>query len=140
VLQSPRVLFSMAERGELPRLFARVHPEFRTPDVAILSYSLLAFGLAVYGSFQWNATLSAVVRLVTYGLTCASLPLFRMRQDAPEAGFRVPLAPFVVPVSLTLAGWLLFSGPRQHVQVLVGLVAAGAVLYLASRGRKIEPA
>ena len=85
VLQSPRVLFSMAERGELPRIFARVHARFRTPHVAIVAYAVLALGLALYGSFTWNATLSAIVRLLTYGLTCVALVVFRRRPAMPAS-------------------------------------------------------
>jgi amino acid transporter len=67
VLQGPRVAFSMAERGELPRIVARIHPRYRTPDVAIVVYSALVLALALYGTFASNAVLSAIVRLITYG-------------------------------------------------------------------------
>ena len=82
VLQSPRVVFAMAERRELPAPLARIHSRFRTPALAILAYSALSLALAAYGSFASNATLSAIVRLVTYGLTCASLLVFRTRRPS----------------------------------------------------------
>jgi len=39
-LQSPRLLFSMAERGELPSVLASIHARYRTPHVAIVAFSL----------------------------------------------------------------------------------------------------
>ena len=54
-LQSPRLLFSMAERGEMPGVLARVHPKFRTPHVSIIVFSLVAGALAILGTFEWNA-------------------------------------------------------------------------------------
>lgn len=138
VLQSPRVLYSMAERAELPAVFAAVHPAFRTPHVAIATYSALALGLGLYGSFEWNATLSAVVRLVTYGLTCAALPVFRARAGAPAAGFRLPLAAAVVPIGVGFAVWLLATRTLTQMWILVAIMAAGAVLRAAAAGRRIE--
>jgi amino acid transporter len=132
VLQSPRVLYSMAERAELPALFARVHPAFRTPHVAIVTYSTLALALALYGSFEWNATLSAIVRLLTYGLTCAALPVFRARAGAPAAGFRLKAASLFVPLGILFAVFLLATRTYQQVWIVLAIVLAGAALRAVS--------
>jgi amino acid transporter len=34
---TPRLVFAMAEHGELPRVFSRTHPRFRTPVAAIVA-------------------------------------------------------------------------------------------------------
>jgi APA family basic amino acid/polyamine antiporter len=142
VLQSPRVLYSIAERRELPALFARIHPRFRTPHVAIVVYSTLALGLALYGSFEWNATLSAIVRLVTYGLTCIALPVLRRRADVPAPGFRLPLpaAALAVPAGVGFALWLLLTRSFARVWILPALMGVGALLYAARPGRRIAAA
>ena len=132
-LQSPRLLFSMAERGELPRVFARVHERFRTPHVAILAYALAALGLALYGSFTWNATLSAIVRLLTYGLTCVALLVFRRRPALPEPGFRVPAATVIVPLAAGFCLWLLATRSLSQAWITAALVGAGALLFLLRR-------
>ena len=132
-LQSPRVLFSMAERGELPRVFARVHERFRTPHFAILTYAVLALALALYGSFTWNATLSAFVRLLTYGLTCVSLLVFRRRAGVGEPGFRVPGASIVVPLAVGFCLWLLVTRTYTQAWITAALVGTGALLFLLRR-------
>ena len=73
-MMTPRILFAMGERGELPRALARVHESFRTPHVAVVANSALALVLALYGSFVDAASLSVVTRLGIFALTCASLP------------------------------------------------------------------
>jgi amino acid transporter len=89
MLGVPRITFALAENGDFPPIFAAIHPRFRTPYVSILAFSLLSWLLALLGSFTWNATLSAVARLLYYGLVCAALPVFRRKQ--PEAAlFRLP--------------------------------------------------
>jgi APA family basic amino acid/polyamine antiporter len=141
VLQSPRVLFSMAERGELPQIFARVHPSFRTPDVAIFTYSVLAFGLAAWGSFEWNATLSAIVRLVTYGLTCAALLVLRARRPDEAPGFRLPGASAVAPAAVLFCLWLLTTRTLAQGWILGLILLTGALLWgKAARRTMARPA
>jgi amino acid transporter len=133
VLASPRILYSMADRAELPALLARVHPRFRTPDVAIYAFTAagLAFGLS--GGFAANATLSAIVRLVTYAMVCASLLVFRRRAGVEAAWFTVPAAPAVAAVALGFCGWLLSTRTFGQAWILLAIMAVGALVGLVSR-------
>jgi APA family basic amino acid/polyamine antiporter len=89
ILGVPRITFALAENGDFPAVFSAIHPRFRTPYVSILAFALLSWLLALLGSFTWNATLSAVARLLYYGLVCAALPVFRRKQPG-SALFRLP--------------------------------------------------
>jgi APA family basic amino acid/polyamine antiporter len=89
MLGVPRITFALAENGDFPSIFAAIHPRFRTPYVSILAFALLSWLLALLGSFTWNATLSAVARLLYYGLVCAALPVLRRKQPG-AALFRLP--------------------------------------------------
>ena len=89
ILGVPRISFALAENGDFPSIFAAIHPRFRTPYFSILVFTLLSWLLALLGSFTWNATLSAVARLLYYGLVCAALPVFRRKQPG-AAMFRLP--------------------------------------------------
>jgi amino acid transporter len=132
VLQTPRLLFSMAEARELPALLGRVHPRFRTPHASILTYSLLALAFGLPGSFEWNATLSAIVRLVTYGLTCAALPVLR-RHSPAEPGFLLRPAGLVVPLAVLFCLGLLASQAFGQVWILLVLMTVGALLWWITR-------
>jgi amino acid transporter len=89
MLNVPRLTFALAERGEFPPFFARIHRRFRTPHLSILGFALLFWMLAVYGDFRWNVTLSVIARVFTYASTCAALIVFRKKQPG-GAAFRVP--------------------------------------------------
>lgn len=130
-LQSPRILYALAVRGELPSALAKVHAQFRTPHVAIAIYAFVTLCLALYGSFAWNATLSAVVRLVTYALTCAALLVLRRRPDAP--GFRAPAGALVAPAGIALCLWLLATRSFTQAGVLIGLGVTGPLFWWLSR-------
>jgi amino acid transporter len=131
VLQAPRLLYSMAERGELPRVLGHVHSRFRTPDVAIVAYAAASTAIAFYGTFEATATLSAIVRLVTYGLTCAALLILRRRRPDEAPGFRLPLAMVIAPAAVLFCVWLLATRSFVQAWPLVGLMAAGALLWRA---------
>ena len=45
VLSGSRMLFALAEHGELPAFFGRIHPRYRTPANAILFTSAVALAL-----------------------------------------------------------------------------------------------
>jgi amino acid transporter len=130
VLQAPRLLFSMGGRRELPASLAHVHPRFRTPDVAIVTYATLTTAVAVYGSFEATATLSAIVRLVTYGLTCAALPVLRRRRPEDTPGFRAPL--FVAPAGTLFCLGLLTTRSFREAWPLLLLMAVGWIFWRSS--------
>jgi basic amino acid/polyamine antiporter, APA family len=94
ILGVPRITFALAENGDFPAIFSAIHPRYRTPYVSILAFAILSCLLALFGTFTWNATLSAVARLLYYGLVCASLPVFRRKQPG-GALFRLPGGTFL---------------------------------------------
>ncbi len=135
VLQSPRLLFAMGERNELPGAFARVHKRFRTPHVAIGAFAACTMVAAAWGSFEWNATLSAIVRLVTYTLTCGAVLVLRRKHPDEPPGFRLPGAAFLAPVGAVLCVGLIVTRPMTQAWVLIALLAAGALLWAVMRRR-----
>ena len=132
VLSGSRMLFALAEQGDLPRFLSRIHPRYHTPATAVLVSSGIALALALTGSFAALAIVSAVGRLVSYVGTCAAtlmlrLPRFRDRVQA--AAFVLPLGP-VIPVLAILASMVILFG-ASRAQLLAGLavLALGAVVY-----------
>jgi amino acid transporter len=67
MLNSPRLAFALAEGKDFPQFFGAIHPRFRAPHVSIVIFAVILWSVAVAGSFKWNASLSAVARLFTYG-------------------------------------------------------------------------
>jgi amino acid transporter len=135
VLNTPRMTYSMAERGELPRPLGAVHERFRTPHVSIVLYGAAGLGVALAGGFAANATLSAIIRLVTYGLVCASLVVLRRRSAAP-AGFVLPGGPVVAALGAGFCLWLLSTRTFTQAWMLVVLMAVGwGLAALARPGR-----
>jgi basic amino acid/polyamine antiporter, APA family len=138
-ISGSRNLFALAEQGDLPRVFARVHSKYRTPVNAILITSAVALILAVSGTFQTMATASAISRLVLYLGTCAStlrLRNHRFEGTVNPATFVVPFGP-VIPLAAIAIALTVLAGATA-VQLRNGMLAllAGAVLYAIAVGTR----
>ena len=122
----------MAEQGQLPRIVSSTHRRFHTPHVAILCSAAGMLVLALSGTFASAATLSTIIRLTTYAVTCAALPVLRRRGSAGQALFVVPAGEIVSMVALLLIAWLFSSSswPEARQALLAGLV--GLLFYAAS--------
>ena len=134
-LVAPRLPFAMAERKELPGFLSEIHPTFHTPHRAILITATLLLIIALSGTFVYAATVSVIARLLTYGVTCAALPVFRRRRDLPEALFRLPAGNWIVAIALGVSGWLLTHTSGQEMRDTTLAALAGMALYGLSRWR-----
>jgi amino acid transporter len=133
VLSGSRMLFALAEHGELPVFFARIHPRFRTPANAVVFTSVVAVLLALSGSWAKLAVVSSVARLVTYaGVSAATLRLraSRFSQDVPAAGFVAPLGPIVPLVAIAMSLAVAAGATREQLLGGLAALAVGAVLFL----------
>ncbi|MEZ5285789.1 MAG: APC family permease [Vicinamibacterales bacterium] len=136
ILNGSRTLYALAENGDLPPWFARVHPTYRTPENAILFTAVVALALALTGSFVFLAAVSAVARLVMYLAVCLSTLVLRRRQPTTEmsdARFVIPLGPVIPVVATVVAGGILFGATAQQLAAGGAALVVGAVLFAAAR-------
>lgn len=140
VLGFPRILFALAEQGDVPEMLARVHSRFRTPHVAIVVLSACAFGFSLAGSFQWNVLLSATSRLMYYGSVCAALLVLRRKPKAPEAEFYLPAGNLIAVLALLVTLLLVPKfDPRGLIALaIVALCIAGNSLWAAKKSRVVS--
>jgi APA family basic amino acid/polyamine antiporter len=133
VLSGSRIPFAIAEQRQLPSFIASVHRRFATPYIAILITAAIMLLLTLNSSFVAALTISAIARLVTYGATCLSLPIFRRRSDAPPAAFQVRYGTVIAILALLLAAWLLANSTWQEARAAAIAAAVGLLIYLAYR-------
>jgi len=132
LLTTPRALFALAEHGDFPRLFAAVHPRFRTPHGSILIFAALLWAFALLGSFTWNVTLSAVARLAYYAAVCVAVPVLR-RGRPQAAAFRVPGGVLLPAAGVALCALLLARVDFSQSLLLLITIAIATVNWLVVR-------
>jgi amino acid transporter len=110
-----RVIYAMGRNGVLPRVFARTHPEHRTPHVAIIAQTAFGLGLALLFGWKWGpltgfvvmATALTILVILVYITVCTASMFFYTRERRSE--FSIWLHG-VFPV----LGALAFLGPLYY--------------------------
>lgn len=132
-LVGPRILYSLAEGGQLPRALARVHPRYRTPHIAVIVFALAAWLVALYGSFAQLVTVSAIARLLFSATTCLAVPILRRRMPDAARTFRVPGGVIIPALAAVISIWLLTGINKAQAIAGAGALLLGVVLYLFVR-------
>src|SRR5438132_12921806 len=131
ILSSPRMIFAFGRDGALPAWFAHVHPRYRSPDVAIITYTVLAFALSITGTFEKLAVLSNVAVLLMYLLCCAAC-WFLVQRDVradPAQPFNFPGMKIVPALAIVAIIWILTHATAWEFEVNGIVLAVASVFY-----------
>ncbi|KAA9042151.1 amino acid permease [Ginsengibacter hankyongi] len=102
-LAFPRVMLAGAEDKLLPGYLAKIHPRFATPANAIITFSVIAFFVAVSGGFRQLAIIvSASLLLLYVGVVLATIK-FRLKKKVDRPGtFKIP-GGLIIPITALVA-------------------------------------
>ncbi len=134
MLAAPRVFFAMADDGLFFRHVAKVHPQYKTPYVAILLAMVLGVGFVLTRTFEQLADTFVLSIWPFYGIAIAGLyRLRRLRPDLPRPykvpGYPVLPAVFVLGVVYLVANALVTD--PLWTSVTFAIVLAGVPVYYA---------
>ncbi|HEX7707896.1 MAG TPA: APC family permease [Thermoanaerobaculia bacterium] len=129
IFGTTRTLYAIAEQRQASPLFARTHPTFQTPHVAIVTTMAATLALALSGTFIGLLTLSTLSRIALYAITCVALPVLRRRHPDNPPRFRLPGGPWVAALGLVLSLALASQTTPRDLLILGGAVVAGLPLY-----------
>jgi len=149
MLMASRLLYGMARQAVLPPILGKVHPARRTPWVAIIFTTVIAFCLITYVSFAGSDAISVLggtTALLLLGVfTIVNIAVLVLRKDTVEHDH------FHAPSGLPIVGALACAylvGPwtgRDTAQYRVAglLIALGVVLWavtwFANRALRARP-
>lgn len=141
LLSATRTLFGMSEQKDLPQVFERTHPKFKTPYVSIVMTAIVMLILTIQSSFLSAVAIATIARLLFYATTCLALPIFRRRSDLPKAPFSVPFGVVAAFLSIGLIVWLLTNvdyakeGLAVIVAAVIGLMIFGVFRFATAHGQ-----
>ena len=128
------MIFAFGRDGALPQFFAHVHPRYRSPDVAIVTYAALAFLLSISGTFERLAVLSNVAVLLMYLLCCAACWVL-IQRDVRSDGepFNFPGMKIVPALAILAIIWILAHATVREFLVTGIVLALSSLLYFVRR-------
>jgi basic amino acid/polyamine antiporter, APA family len=140
-LAGPRVYFAMARDGAFFRAAARVHPQYRTPAVAIVAQAAWSGLLVLSGTFNQLLTYTGFAVVLFSGLAVLSLFFVHRRvQEIPTLkAWGYPWGPAIFcGTSLAILVNAVITAPGPTVAGL-GVMAGGLPIYWWTRTRSASP-
>src|SRR5256885_483753 len=146
-----RLSWSLAEHRQLPGVFAKVHPKYRTPYFTIAFFSVLAALLLIPGKTDFLGNLYSFGAMLSFTTAHVAIVALRFKDpdrkrpcrvpwNVPFRGRSLPLAAVLGAIG-TFAAWC--SVVVLHVEartVGIGWMVAGMTLYfLYRRSQGLDP-
>lgn len=130
-----RIVYSIANDGLLPPLFAKIHPDFRTPHIATIVSGIAAMFLAGLFPISVLGELASLGTLLAFLIVCIAVPILRKtRPDLPRP-FRTPLVPLVPILGALISGVQMVALSFDTWLLLLGWLGIGLLIYF-TYGRK----
>lgn len=101
----PRIWMSMSRDGLLPKIFSKLHPQYKTPSFSTILTGVLVAGPALFLNLETVLSLTSIGTLFAFVLVCAGILVLQKQKDRPVSTFKVPYvnAQYIFPVLLVTA-------------------------------------
>ncbi len=136
LMGQPRIFFTMANDGLLPKSFSKVHPRFRTPYVTTIVTGIVACFVAGLLPINILSELVSIGTLLAFTIVCISVIILRKKRPDVVRPFKTPWVPWIPLAGATVCLLQMFSLPWETWERLLIWMAAGLLIYfLYSRKR-----
>ncbi len=136
-----RVMFAGAKNSLLPAFLGKVHPRFATPSNAIITFSIIAWFIAVSGGFRQLAIIVSASLLLLYTAVVLATIQFRFRKTVTAGAFKIPGGLTVPVAALVALGWFIFQLQKKELIGTAIFVACLTIIYLfMTKFRSKKPA
>lgn len=91
VVGASRVMYALAESGQIPKIFMRLHPKYRTPYVAILFLGVVSTFAPFMGRtvLVWIVDATSFTTVIAFFFVAVSFVVLRKKEPDMERPFRV---------------------------------------------------
>jgi APA family basic amino acid/polyamine antiporter len=138
MIGTSRLGFSLAADGLFPKVFARIHPRFKTPSASIIIQSSMAVAAAVaaplFGGLSLLIAVSVFFMAVAYLATCASVFVFRRRHLVPA--FRLRGGIVLAALGIVFSAFLITQCTLLQLGLGAALLLVGVPIYVKYSPKK----
>ncbi len=129
IIAQPRIFMIMARDGLLPRVFAKVHPRYRTPHINTLITGVCIALLAAIFPLDVLGDLVSMGTLIAFIAVCGGVWILRHTQPDLPRTFRVPWAPAICSLGILSCLFLLVQMSWYNWVLMVVWTLVGLVIY-----------
>jgi APA family basic amino acid/polyamine antiporter len=136
LLGQPRIFFTMAIDGLLPKSFSKVHPRFRTPYITTIVTGIVACFIAGLLPINILSELVSIGTLLAFTIVCISVIILRKKRPEVPRPFKTPWVPAVPIAGAAVCLLQMFSLPWETWERLLIWMALGLAIYFLYSRKK----
>ncbi len=129
LMGQPRIFYTMAHDGLLPKIFSRVHPKYQTPFASTWIVGIIAILIAGFMPVGLLGELVSGGTLMAFTTVCIGVWLLRIRRPELDRPFRTPLVPLVPILGAAATLYMLMQLPWITWRLLLIWTLLGMSVY-----------
>jgi APA family basic amino acid/polyamine antiporter len=129
LMGQPRIFFSMATDGLLPRAASRVHPKYRTPYVTTIATGSAVAIAAALLPIGIVGELVSIGTLLAFIIVCSGVLILRYTHPEIPRPFKTPGVPFIPILGILSCFYLMIGLPKDTWVRLLGWMGLGLIIY-----------
>ncbi len=129
LMGQPRIFFSMATDGLLPRAASKVHPKYRTPYVTTIATGSAVAVAAALLPIGIVGELVSIGTLLAFIIVCSGVLVLRYTHPEIPRPFKTPGVPFIPILGILSCFYLMIGLPKDTWVRLLGWMGLGLVIY-----------
>jgi APA family basic amino acid/polyamine antiporter len=126
-----RVFYSMANDGLIPKVFAELHPKFRTPWKSNMILFLFVGVFAGFIPGSMAGDLTSIGTLFAFVLVCVGVWIMRVKNPEIPRAFKTPLVPLVPILGILVCTAMIVSLDPYTILVAAIWMVIGLVVYFS---------
>jgi APA family basic amino acid/polyamine antiporter len=136
LLAQTRIFYSMSRDGLLPRLFGKVHPNFRTPYLSTILVGTIVAIASGLAPIDLLGQLVSIGTLFAFVLVCIGVVILRRTSPDLERPFRTPFVPWVPALGAFICLAQMIGLPLETWERLMIWLITGLVIYFGYSRRR----
>lgn len=136
MLVGSRLPFAFSEEKQFPKIFSFIHPKYKTPTLSLLLFMTVTIIISLNYSFLSAASISAITRVMIYGIVCLSLLRLRKKDPAATGFFKIKYGRLAAITGIIITLWLLSNAKLNELRDIAIAVGAGLLIYLLIESAK----
>lgn len=128
-LGQPRIFYCMSRDGLLPKVFAKLHPRYRTPHVTTILTGLAVAAGAAFMDDDATYDLTNIGTLFAFLVACLGVIVLRIQRPDAERPFKVPFVWVVAPLGCAACIYTMTGLPTMAWERFGIWLAIGVAIY-----------
>ncbi len=144
-MSAPRTIYAAGVDGSFSKNFNRIHPKFRTPSFAIMTYGIWSGILTLSGTYEQIISYVVFGAWAFYTLSVFSIFVLRIRMPNARRAYKTWGFPYTTLAFTTVAVWFLINtlihdSRNAIIGIVLLLISLPFYFYWSNRTRSTSSA